>query len=260
MRNRLLIPILLLAVCSFLLGCQEDKLKDPNDKVLPNNTAAPKPEDHALKEVEWVKVVDPPQNVSSPSEAVVHQYEVGFKDGATEFPKKDSVIFETTLGEKSIVAIRSPEGKNNFAVFLYEHNPSSSWGVYGLVRLLGNTEFTDKEGLQLPFEKFNATKMNIPEKEVNAWVFANEKEIVTITVYKRFPFTPSSDRETILLKNGNEAYIGKDHLKNSYLYYFDTEKIIVVSGNVAKQKFIDVANSLPLVTSALFPSPNKKEQ
>ncbi|MFS0553524.1 hypothetical protein [Brevibacillus sp. 179-C9.3 HS] len=260
MRNILLIPVLLLAVCSLLLGCQEDNLKDQNDKVLPNNTAAPKPENHASKEVEWVKVVEPPQNVSSPSEAVVHQYEVGFKDGTKELPKKDSVIFETTLGQKSVVAIRSPEGKNNFAIFLYEHVPSESWGVYGLVRLLGNTEFADKEGLPLPFEKFNATKMSIPEKEVNVWVFANEKEIVTITVYKRFPFAPSSDRETIFQKNGNEAYVGKDHLKNSYLYYFDTEKTIVVSGNVAKQNVINVANSLPPVTSALFPSPKKKEQ
>ncbi|MGG4443170.1 hypothetical protein [Brevibacillus fortis] len=255
MRNKLLIPILLLAVCSLLLGCQETELTNQNDKVLPNNTAAPKPEDHALKEVEWVKVVDPPQNVSSPSEAVVHQYEVGFKDGTTEFPKKDSVIFETSLGQKSIVAIRSPEGKNNFAVFLYEHNPSASWGVYGLVRLLGNTEFGDKEGLQLPFEKFNATKMGLPDKETSIWVFANETEIVTITVYNRFPFTPSSDREKILLKNGNEAYIGKDYFKNGYLYYFDTENTIVVSGNVSKQKFIDLANSLPSVTFTSFPSP-----
>ncbi|XOS91399.1 hypothetical protein ACLMAB_23080 [Brevibacillus laterosporus] len=101
--------------------------------------------------------------------------------------------------------------------------------------------------------KFNALNLTISDKKI--WTFADEKEIVTITVSNRVSFVEHSDPKKISLSNGNEAYISKDHLKNSYLYYFDTGKTIVVSGNVSEQNIINLANSLPSVNSAFFPSP-----
>ncbi|WP_232696729.1 hypothetical protein [Brevibacillus daliensis] len=184
-------------------------------------------------------------------EAIIHQYEVTFKDGKKANPEKNSVIFETTLGSSSIVAIRSPEGKNNYAIFLYEFN--NKWIINGFQRLQGGKDFSDKEGLDLPMGKFNALNLKIPEKNIKLWTFADEKVIVTITVYNRVPFVESSNSEKISLSNGNEAYITTDRLKNKYLYYFDTGKTIVVSGNVSEQKIINLANSLPTVDSTFFP-------
>ncbi|MBG9775875.1 hypothetical protein [Brevibacillus laterosporus] len=257
MRFKLFTPILFFILFGFLLGCQDDKLKDQNKETVLEDTKIPNKESKATKDkkVKWVKVLESPKNISSPSEAVIHQYEVTFKDGKKEFPKKDSVIFETTLGGSSIVAIHSPEGENNYAIFLYEYNSSNKWIINGLLRLLGGRGFTDKEGLDLPMNKFNALNLTISEKNKKIWTFADEKEIVTITVSNRVPFVEHSDPKKISLSNGNEAYISKDHLKNSYLYYFDTGKTIVVSGNVSKQNIINLANSLPSVNSAFFPSP-----
>ncbi len=115
----------------------------------------------------------------------------------------------------------------------------------------------NKEGLDLPMDKFNALNLKIPKKNKKIWAFANEKEIVTIAVYNRFPFVETNDPEKITLTNKNEAYVSKENLKNSYLYYFDSGKLIVVCGNIGKQNIINLANSLPSVNSAFFPSPKE---
>ncbi|MGV3136692.1 hypothetical protein ACEF06_09550, partial [Brevibacillus agri] len=209
------------------------------------------------KEVESVTILESPKNASSPSEAVTYQYKVTFKDGKSAFPQKNDIVFESTLGDTSIVAIRFPEGETNYTVFLYEYNNTKKWVIDGFLRLQGGTGFMNKEGLDLPMDKFNALNLKIPKKNKKIWAFANEKEIVTIAVYNRFPFVETNDPEKITLTNKNEAYVSKENLKNSYLYYFDSGKLIVVCGNIGKQNIINLANSLPSVNSAFFPSPKE---
>jgi hypothetical protein len=41
------------------------------------------------------------------------------------------------------------------------------------------------------------------------------------------------------------------------LYYFDSEKTIVVSRNVKEEEIVELAKSLPSVHSPDFPSPKK---
>lgn len=262
MRLKLLLPPLLLILFVVLSGCQEDKSKQLSKETIIENTKAPNGQSKVTKiqEVESVTVVEAPKNISSPSEAVTYQYKVTFKDGKEVFPQKNDIVFETTLGDTSIVAIRSPEGETNYTVFLYEHKNAQKWIVNGFLRLQGSTGFTNKEGLDLPMEKFNTLNLKIPEKNIKVWTFANEKEIVTITVYNRFPFVERNNPEKISLSNRNEAYVSEDYFKNSYLYYFDSEKIIVISGNSSKQNIINLANSLPFVNSAFFPSPKVDKQ
>lgn len=259
MRLKILLPLSLLIVLVVLLGCQKDQSKHQNmetDTVI-ENPKVPNEQSKETKDknVESVTVLESPKNVSSPSEAVTYQYKITFTDGKIAFPQKNDIVFETTIGDSSIVAIRSPEGEANYTIFLYEYNPTKKWMVNGLLRLEGGTEFSDQEGVDLPMDKFNALHLKIPEKNKKIWAFANEKEIVTIAVYNRFPFVESNHPEKISLSNQNEAYVSKDYLNNSYLYYFDSGKQIVVSGNVSKQKIINLANSLPSVQSLFFPSP-----
>ncbi|MBY0050645.1 hypothetical protein H7K32_02915 [Brevibacillus agri] len=259
MRIKLLFTFLLLILFGALLGCQEDTSKQQNKEIIIEDTKVPNGLSKVTKdkEVESVTILESPKNASSPSEAVTYQYKVTFKDGKSAFPQKNDIAFESTLGDTSIVAIRSPEGETNYTVFLYEYNNTKKWVIDGFLRLQGGTGFMNKEGLDLPMDKFNALNLKIPKKNKKIWAFANEKEIVTIAVYNRFPFVETNDPEKITLTNKNEAYVSKENLKNSYLYYFDSGKLIVVCGNIGKQNIINLANSLPSVNSAFFPSPKE---
>jgi len=259
MRIKLLFTFLLLILFGALLGCQEDTSKQQNKEIIIEDTKVPNGLSKVTKdkEVESVTILESPKNASSPSEAVTYQYKVTFKDGKSAFPQKNDIVFESTLGDTSIVAIRSPEGETNYTVFLYEYNNTKKWVIDGFLRLQGGTGFMNKEGLDLPMDKFNALNLKIPKKNKKFWAFANEKKIVTIAVYNRFPFVETNDPEKITLTNKNEAYVSKENLKNSYLYYFDSGKLIVVCGNIGKQNIINLANSLPSVNSAFFPSPKE---
>jgi len=102
MKKKLITYFFLIYSTNFLIGCQPDivNMKTPVlEKAIESN-----------KKVESVTITEAPENISSPSEVIIHQFLVTFSDGEKKYPTKDSVIFESTLGKNSIVGIRSPEG------------------------------------------------------------------------------------------------------------------------------------------------------
>lgn len=242
MKLRLLFLLLFLLI-GIVAGCQQDK------------TVIVKPESQHSenKEVKQIIINEAPQNINSPSKAVLSQYEVEFENGEKIFPNNSSIISETILDSKSIVTIHSPEGENKYSIFLYEYK--DNWIMNGFLRLEATEKesFTNKEGLDLPMDKFNANKMTLKENE-EVWAFVDKKNIVTIARFDRFPFNENPGTRKISLQNGIEANISNDSMKNSYLYYFDSQKIIVVSGNVSEEEIINIANSLPSSVSPDFPS------
>jgi hypothetical protein len=244
MKLKILIPIFIVLITG-ISGCQstETTVKKQNKEQT----------DETVKEV---KIVEPPKGVTSPSNSVLKQYEVIFNNGKTKFLTKSSIISETTLGTKSIVSIKSPEGKNKYAVFLYEYD--TQWYMDGLLRLgfYDHKAYTNTEGLALPFEKFNAHNIKLKDNK-DIWAFVDKKTIVTIARFDRFSFTNDSSTKEIKLNNSNIAYLGKDPMNQQFLYFFDHEKIIVVSGNISEEKLINLANSLPPALSASFPSAQK---
>jgi len=241
MKYKFLLPILILFIFG-IVGCQK--------KIVPIDNLGLEPSETRI--VEEVIIHEVPKNVSSPSEAVIHQYEVIFENEESEFPEKSSIISETTLGNNSIVAIRSPEGLNNYSVFLYDFEDEWFMDGHLLLGVLETKFSTNKEELALPIDKFNTISMKIrDDKEI--WAFANKDVIMTIAVFDRYSLPDTPKAEKITLKNGAESFILKDQYQNSYLYYIDTDKVVVVSGNVSKVELVDLANSIPSVTAANFP-------
>lgn len=203
-------------------------------------------------EVKEVKVNEAPAEASSPAEASLAQYEVILEDGESKFPTKESLIMETTVGNSSILALHSPEGEDHYAVFLYSFD--EQWYIEGVMRLAYSEDeaYTDKVGLALPMTRFNTANIKIGEgKEV--WAFAGAEELITIARYDRFAFE-SAGAQPVSLSNGVDAFINKDQFNNRYLYYFDSEKLITVSGNVSEEELVDLASSLPSALSAFFPA------
>ncbi|WLR43834.1 hypothetical protein LC087_06850 [Bacillus carboniphilus] len=206
------------------------------------------------RQVDFITISDPPEGVLFPSDAVQYQYEVTFKDGNKVLPKKDDIIFETTIGKNSVVGIQSPIGKNVYTVFLYEYKENWIMNGYANLEIFNDSTFTNKEGLSLPMEGFNFVKLEINESDKAVWIYADEKNIVTISIFDREPFEESIIEE-ISIDNGNVdiGYIGVDELDNKYFYYFDSDKTVVISGNIKEKELISMAKSLPSVNSAFFP-------
>jgi hypothetical protein len=95
-----------------IAGCQNESTDNKAIPKDPETTSSENPckEDRVVKDF---KINEAPDNTTSPSEAVIQQYEISFENGKKEFPKKSSILTETTLGNNSIVAIRSLEGKGH---------------------------------------------------------------------------------------------------------------------------------------------------
>lgn len=241
MKNISLLLILLLVVFG-TIGCRKNISIDHIDLG-----------QSETKVVKEVIIHNPPQNVTSPSEAVIHQYEVVFENHKSEYPEKKSIISETSLGNKSIVAIRSPEGSNIYSVFLYNFVDEWIMDSHLIFDVLEENLHTDKEELALPIDQFNAVSMNINDNE-QIWAFANEDVVMTIAVFNHYLIPESSKVEKMALENGTKSFISKDQYQNNYLYYYDMDKIVVVSGNVSRSEIIELANTIPSVTAANFPS------
>ncbi|MDC3413343.1 hypothetical protein NC797_10430 [Aquibacillus sp. 3ASR75-11] len=249
---KLKVFFLLLLVIGVIIGCQDDKsnTKKGTEKVVTE------PEKNRV--VKEIVLSEAPSDITSPSEAVVYQYGVVFENGEKEFPTKDSIISETTLGDRSIVTIHSPEGKNKYTVFLYENK--GHWTMTDLMQLetLKDDQFAEKTGLNLPMEEFNIGRMmlNVNDNE-DIWAFVNENNIITIARLNRFPFREPLGTTNVRLKRGAKGYLSNGPNGNSFLYYFDSQKIVILAGNISKSEIISLANSMPSVTSPFFPTSKK---
>lgn len=253
MKMRTLFPIFLMLIVPLGTGCQSGTISEKKAESEHVGSAAFNTEERV---VEQIKINEAPQNSSSPGEAAIHQFEVIFDKGKSVFPEENSIISETVLGEHGILTIRSPEGKNQYAVFVYHKN--EDWIMDGLLRLGAKQEksFTDTEGLDLPMKNFNADKILVEKdggkKEV--WAFVDEENIITIARFETFSFDEPSGTKKVSLSNGTDAYISKDAKEHHFLYYYDTGKLVVVSGNLPPDQILELANSLPSVTVPNFPA------
>lgn len=234
-----------------LTGCTPFNSKDDNLQKTSNSQEVSKIKPN--RELELVAVKEASEKDSSPSKAAIHQYEFHFKDKSKSSPSKGSIVNEATLGNRSIVILNTQELDNNFAVFDYE-NEKNLWRIRSLITLdvKNGQYFKDKGGLNLPFEKFVVATSTDSNPEI--WSFADHKNIVAIAKYKEFPF--ESDIKTLTIDSGKRKYYSYKKNKKEFMFYHDSEYIVVISGNLAFKDMVKLADSLPTVSSANFPRNN----
>ncbi|MFD4703351.1 hypothetical protein ACFWM3_00665 [Gottfriedia sp. NPDC058432] len=235
-----------------LAGCTPFNSKDNNLQKTSNSQEVSKIKQN--RELELVAVKEATEKDSSPSKAAIHQYEFHFKDNSKSSPSKDSIVNEATLGNRSIVILNTQELDCNFAVFDYE-NEKNLWRIRSLITLdvKNGQYFKDKGGLKLPFEKFVVATSTDSNPEI--WSFADHKNIVAVAKYKEFPFE-SSGINTLTSDSGKRKYYSYKKNKKEFIFYHDSEYIVVISGNLAFKDMIKLADSLPTVSSANFPRNN----
>ncbi|WP_269318502.1 hypothetical protein [Exiguobacterium sp. KJ 601] len=250
MKFKMLFTCSLLLLLGITVGCIEK-----TESLVDNSSVESTPNaDIPNKKVKSAEVLEVSENTLTPAEAVTQQFKVNFEDGSHLFPKKEDLVFETILGENAITTFRSPEGENHYATFIYtrDHN----WTMNGLMRFFVDESSTlDSKGLKLPMDDFSVQYLQIPEDSLSreVWAFYDEKHVITVSRMDAYSFSNPSDTTEISLENGNEAFVVSNS-KESFVFYYDTDKLIIVSGNIEASKLVELTNSLPPADSADFPS------
>ncbi|GKV70417.1 hypothetical protein NCCP2716_29150 [Sporosarcina sp. NCCP-2716] len=89
-------------------------------------------------------------------------------------------------------------------------------------------------------------------KEEILWTFGNQQVITTIGVLTQYPIPEELKGEKVTVENGKEAFIYRDTYQNNFLYYYDTDKVIVVSGKVSRSAINELTYTLPSVPMRVF--------
>ncbi|EIT86042.1 hypothetical protein A374_06971 [Fictibacillus macauensis ZFHKF-1] len=244
--------------CTALLltgGCttKEPTAKEKQTPTKTTKKEAPEPE------VKAIEYRDPPASAKTPAESIIHQMIVHFKNGEKKKPTKADIISEATIGRQSILTIHSPEGKNNYAFFYYEKKKkTNTWEISYIIRQRMGPRPKDmwdsnEEGLQLPMKTFDKLEADV-NKDAHLWTLGDTKNnIVSIFTFKRSGAITDPAKEIVLKSKKQEAYLSVDTFNNPFLFYFDSGKVVMLSGNLSKEQLVHLADGLPSVHSSYFP-------
>ncbi|WP_416729780.1 DUF4367 domain-containing protein [Fictibacillus sp. JL2B1089] len=216
----------------------------------PVNSPSPNEKKNNKAEVEMVNLIDAPEQKISASQAAVHQYEFVYTNKKKLLPSQSSLVNEVRLGDNSLVILNTQKYDRNFVVFDYK-NIDGRWNIQNIVTLdvLDGEYFKNKEKLNLPFNEFVVAKYT--DNNPKLWTFANKEKIVTIAKHDRFTFQDQQAQKKTV--GDKELYVHTKE-KNSYVYYFDSESVILLSGNLNEEDLIELAASLPSANESSFPT------
>lgn len=139
---------------------------------------------------------------------------------------------------------------NNFVIFDYL-NEENKWLIKSISNLdVKNAQyFNYKAGISIPFEPFVVSVYKSENPEM--WTFANKTKVLVIAKYKRFAF--ESEKNISSLKKSNKEFFISNTTHKKYLYYFEPEDIVVITGNLDIEEMVKVAESLSSTSSEYFP-------
>ncbi|MBU7316036.1 DUF4367 domain-containing protein [Paenibacillus oleatilyticus] len=198
-----------------------------------------------------------PEKKQTLEDSVTNQIEWKLSNNKTLSASKDRIVLKTEFGNNGVVVLKVPETTMKWYNFIVLRNNNNMWEISSVVDMaISENMHTEKQGLDLPMDKFIHTKLkSLDSTADNIWTFANEDKFVVIGRYPRESFVSSSDTQEISI-NGHSAWIKTDK-NGSLLYYFDSDYLIWMTGNLTKEEAEKLANSLPSSSSAFFPA---KEQ
>lgn len=236
-------PIIIIFAVSLLIGgCSKAEPKDISKIDTHNNL-------EKVDEVELIVIEESPARSTSPANAAIQQYKFIFKNNSKKFISKSEIANEVILGNKGIVILDTQKINNNFVLLHYEKK--EKWDISAIIDIDINNGhlFENKGGLDLPFNEFVVAKST--ESDLKTWAFSSKEKVVAITKFPRYPF----ENNKVKMKktsDGKEIYVSEDP-NNSYLYYFDSEFVIVISGNISIKEIQNLSESIPSVNSISFP-------
>lgn len=231
----------IIAACLYLLlgGCSNGEFTSKhNNSKEPASTAN-------NNIVDMVAIINAKEQQLTPMKAAINQYQFVYKNKKKSFPPESSVINEATVGEKSVVILNTQNVDNNFVIFDYQRE-MNQWEINGLITLdvVNGEHYKDKHGLNLPFDDFVAVKYN-PNNDPLILAFASKEKIAVIAKYKQLTFEKGKEISS-LKKNGREVYISENN-KGRFLYYYDADNTVVISGNISKNEMVSLAYSIPAI-------------
>lgn len=192
----------------------------------------------------------------TPDEAVINQIQWKMSNDKIISASKQNIIGSSTFGKNSLVITKLPETTLQWYNFVILTNKDQKWDLSGVIDMpIAKTLNNDKRGLALPMEEFATASLARGGSAKNdIWAFANDNKYVVIGKYPREPIEPDSGTDNLILGE-RKAWI-KTEVKNSFIFYFDKEYLVWISGNLTKDEMINLVNSFPPVETEKFPIAN----
>lgn len=214
-------------------------------------TTDPAPEKENVSLATVIAKETPSKRRQTPAQSVISQITWELSNKQKVAASSDAIQWDVTFGSEGTVAAKLPgttQSWYNIALLKIKDN---GWIIEGFIDfpVPKETKIPDKKGLALPLNKFNTMNMSLSSRHVYA--FANDTKVIAIS---------KSPQKSFIRPNGYylvssqkpDAYIKSDAHQSS-LYYFDSDHLVWIGGNISQAEIITLANSLASVTSTSFP-------
>lgn len=240
----------ILGVVFFMPGCEPNPSLNTPAKISDNTHNG---NQYFLKQI--ITNEAPPEQKQTPEQTVLNEIQWKLSNDKIVSASKESLIWNIIFGKNSLVVMKSPEITPVWYNSMLLTHSEQTWSISSVVDMpIVGELHSEKHGLALPMDSFAAAKLaGLGSAENNIWTFANESKYVAIGKYPRESLTPPPGFQEISL-NGHEGWV-KIENENSFLFYFDKEYLVWVSGNMTKEEIQKLATSLPNVESSTFPNP-----
>jgi hypothetical protein len=178
-------PLLILLAVGSFAGCQysESPKKQVNKE---KNTTT---EFVKLKSVTTSGVSS--NNAKTPEEVITNGLELEFEDGKKVRPTMSSITWSTQFDKNMVAVLKVPKTSIPWYNVVVLSQNNKTWKFDGFIDtpVTKDNLFTEKNGLQLPMEKFTIANLPLKEEKKNVWFFAAEKKTTIIAKFPRSEFS-----------------------------------------------------------------------
>lgn len=221
----------------------------------PKPTTKPTPPKEQVISLTTITANDaPPEKRKTPIQSVMSQIIWELSNNEKIAASSNAILWNVTFGDESVVVTKVPKTSKIWYNIPLLKKKNNTWIIDGYIDFPVSTEEKtyNNKGLALPMNKFDTMNISLSNRYI--WAFANDTRLVIISKSPNKSFVPQKNFTSVLLKKPG-SHIKLDP-NQCTLYYFDSNQLIWISGNISQSEIIALANSLPSITSPNFPYKN----
>ncbi|SFS52701.1 protein of unknown function [Marininema halotolerans] len=223
----LLLVLAIMTGCSTIQDRNPEQAKNSSGKEISNKGISVKK--LFLREAPLIKS-------KTPVQAVLHQMEWVLSDHSKVVPLNKDILWSVTFGDQGVVAVKVPKTKPVLYNILNLENEKGKWVINGI-----NECPVDNNLLEI--NSFGDPLLIDSKDKQMLWAYGDKKRVVVIGKSPEKPFIQPPGIKSITVK-GYKFFVGKISTNESLLYYFDSENMIWISGNISESEIIRLAKEL----------------
>jgi hypothetical protein len=171
--------ILSFLVMVFLATGCEDHTK-PSQVVKPT-THTPSHVEEKIKLKTIIANSVPIEKAQTLEQVIINGLEWEFSNGEKAYPSKEFILWSRELDKQAMAVVKVSKTSNPWYNLVFLSYNQHQWEIQGFIDSPINKEdlLTEKNGLNLPIQKFVVAKLSLESQKKNIWLFADEKNLLS---------------------------------------------------------------------------------